>query len=276
MPEIGQFNQLKVDQCTTDIYLDGDELGAILFPRNEAPKNCKVGDQLNVFIYNGKKGQLTATLQTPKALVDEIAWLNVIEISAIGAFLEWGLTKNLLLPFNEQHHPVELTHSYLVKIFVDEHHRITATTRFEHLILEQSFYFKEGQQVTIIIADQTDLGFKAIVDNSHWGLLYNDEIFQPLRKGQKLTATIKKIREDKKIDLSLQSLTPIHTQTNELSQKILTQLIAEKGYLPLGDKSPPVAIYHAFAVSKKAFKQAIGALYKKQLITIDKYAIRLR
>ena len=276
MIEIGKFNQLKVIQNSNEIYLDGDELGNILLPSNESPQNCKLGDSLNVFIYNGKKGQLTATLHTPKAQVDEIAWLKVIEIGQAGAFLDWGLSKDLLVPFNEQRHTLELGKSYLVKVFIDDKNRIAATTRFEHFIIDESFYFKEGQQVEIIIVDKTELGFKTIVEHSHWGVLYNNEVFQPLRKGKKLTAYIKKIREDKRIDLSLQPLVPVHTQTGDLSDKILAHLIAQNGYLALGDKSPPEDIYRTFSVSKKAFKQAIGALYKKQLITTDKHSIKLR
>ena len=276
MLKIGQFNQLKVQRHQNEwCFMDDDE-GMILFPANEVPKRCKAGLTLNVFIYSGKKGHLTATVQTPNAKVDEIAWLKVIEIGRIGAFLDWGLSKDLLVPFNEQRKPLELDKSYLVKIFIDDENRITATTRFEHLIVDESIYFKEGQQVSIIIAEQTDLGFKAIIDNSHWGVLYSNEIFQPLEKGLKLTAYIKKIREDQRIDLSLQALVPVHTQTGDLSDKILAQLNAHDGYLALGDKSPPEAIYKTFAVSKKAFKQAIGALYKKHLITTDKQSIRLR
>ncbi len=276
MIEIGKFNQLKVIRHNDKTYLDGDDLGDVLLPSNEVPKTCKVGDKLTVFIYNGKKGQLTATLHSPKAQVDEIAYLKVIEIGQVGAFLDWGLSKDLLVPFNEQRHTLELGQSYLVKVFIDDQNRIAATTRFEHFIVDESFYFKEGQQVEIIIADKTELGFKAIVENSHWGVLYNNEVFQPLRRGKKLTAYIKKIREDKRIDLSLQALVPVHTQTGDLSDKILAHLTAQNGYLALGDKSPPEDIYRTFAVSKKAFKQAIGALYKKQLITTDKQSIKLR
>ncbi|NOQ35569.1 MAG: GntR family transcriptional regulator [Methylococcaceae bacterium] len=276
MIEIGKFNQLKVNQCGHEVYLDGDEFGDILLPTNEVPEKCKEGDSLNVFVYSGRKGQLSATFHTPKAQVDEIAWLKVVEIGQVGAFLDWGLSKDLLVPFNEQRSPLELGQSYLVKIFLDDNDRIAATTRFEHFLIEESIYFKEGQEVDIIIVDKTDLGFKAIVDNSHWGVLYNNEIFQPLRKGRKLKAYIKKIREDKKIDLSLQPLVPVHTQTGDLSDKILNQLIAQNGHLPLGDKSPPEEVYRAFGVSKKAFKQAVGALYKKQLIDTDKHSITLR
>ena len=276
MIEIGKFNPLQVQKKNNELCFQDDELGTILFPFHEIPKRCKEGMTLNVFIYSGKKGQLTATVQTPKAQVDEIAWLKVIEIGRIGAFLDWGLSKDLLVPFNEQRKPLEEGKSYLVKVFLDDEDRITATTRFEHLIVDESIYFKEGQEVSIIIAEATDLGFKAIIENSHWGVLYNNEIFQPLKKGLKLNAYIKKIRDDKRIDLSLQPLTPVHTQTSTLSDKILTHLIAQQGYLALGDKSPPDEIYNTFGVSKKAFKQAIGALYKQQKITTDKQSIRLR
>ncbi|MCK5898089.1 MAG: GntR family transcriptional regulator, partial [Methylococcales bacterium] len=179
MLKIGKFNQLKVQRHQNEwCFMDDDE-GIILFPDNEVPKRCKAGISLKVFVYSGKKGQLTATLHSPIAQVDDIAWLKVIDIGRIGAFLDWGLSKDLLVPFNEQRRPLELDKSYLVKIFLDDENRITATTRFEHLIVDESIYFKEGQEVSIIIAEQTDLGFKAIVDNSHWGVLYNNEIFQP-------------------------------------------------------------------------------------------------
>jgi predicted RNA-binding protein (virulence factor B family) len=276
MIEIGKFNSLQVQKQNNELCFKDDDLGTILFPFHEIPRRCQEGMTLNVFIYSGKKGQLTATVQTPTAQVDEIAWLKVIEVGRMGAFLDWGLSKDLLVPFNEQRKPLEEGKSYLVKVFLDDENRITATTRFEHLIIDESIYFNEGQDVSIIIAEATDLGFKAIVDNSHWGVLYHNEIFQPLKKGLKLNAYIKKIREDKRIDLSLQPLAPVHTQTHDLSEKILARLIAQEGVLALGDKSPPDAIYHAFGVSKKAFKQAIGALYKQQKITTDKLSIRLR
>lgn len=275
MIEIGKFNQLKINKLGHQVYLDGEELGDILLSKDETPRNAKIDDTLNVFIFNGRKGTLTATLKQPKAQIDDIAWLKVVEIGKVGAFLDWGLEKDLLVPFNEQRKKLELGQSYLVKIFLDDEDRIAATTRFEHFLMDESIYFKEGEEVTIIIVEKTDLGFKAIVNNSHWGVLYNNEIFQPLRKGRKLKAYIKKVREDKRIDLSLQALVPVHTQTGGLSDKILAHLTAQNGYLALGDKSPPEDIYRAFGVSKKAFKQAVGALYKRKLIETDKLSIRL-
>ena len=276
MIEIGKFNELEIKSRHQDVYLEGGEFGDILLPATEVPENAKVGDILNVFVYSGHKGQLTATLKTPKAEADDIAWLKVKEIGKAGAFLDWGLDKDLLVPFNEQRFKMEQGKSYLVKLFVDDKNRIAATTKYERFLIDESYYFKEGQEVEIIIADKTDLGFKAIINHSHWGVLYENEVFQPLRRGLKLKAYIKQIREDKRIDLSLQPPVPVHSRMDDLSDKILNYLIAQNGYLPLGDKSPPEEIYRTFAVSKKAFKQAIGALYKKQLITIEKEGIRLR
>lgn len=274
MTEIGKFNQLKVSKRDLNTYLDGGELGDIVLPNAEVPENCQLGDILNVFVYSGVKGQLTATFTKPLAEVDDIAWLKAVSISHVGGFLDWGLPKDLLVPFSEQRYPIEVGHHYLVKIFLDAHNRIVATTKFEHLIIDESFYFKEGDKVSAIVAERTDLGFKAIINNSHWGVLYTNELFQPLKKGQKITAYIKQIRPDKKIDLILHQ--PGYGKVEELTDKILAALTAQHdGYLALSDKSPPEQIYAAFGVSKKAFKQAIGALFKQKLIELDKSGIRL-
>jgi predicted RNA-binding protein (virulence factor B family) len=232
-----------------------------------------VGDTLDVFVYVDSEGHLAATTQKPLAQADEVAWLKVASINYIGAFLDWGLPKNLLVPFSEQHHEMEVGKSYLVKLFLDDKGRMAATTKLDEWLEEESVDFKPGQKVSLIIADKTDLGYKAVVNNSHWGLLYKNEVFQPLRKGQKLEGYIKQIREDKKIDLMLHE--PGYGKVEPLTDKILTRLKQNDGYLTLSDKSPPEAIYAAFGVSKKVFKQAIGALYKKQLIRIETNGIRL-
>lgn len=273
MIEIGKFNQLKVKKRDLDVYLDGGELGDILLPASEVPENCKIGDSFNVFVYSGVKGQLTATFTKPLAEVDEIAWLKAVSVSHAGGFLAWGLPKDLLVPFCEQRYEMVPGKYYLVKIFLDDENRIAATMKFEDLIIEESYYFKEGEKVSAIIAEKTDLGFKAIVNNSHWGVLYENEIFQPLKKGQKVTAYIKQIRPDKKIDLILQQ--PGYGKVEELTDKILRKLRENNGYLALSDKSPPEQIYEMFGVSKKVFKQAIGALFKQKLIDLDKNSIRL-
>ncbi len=274
MLEIGKFNQLTVSRRDVDYVLDGGKFGDIILAPQDAPADCRVGATVNVFVYSGVKGQLTATGKTPYAQVDEIAWLKAVAVNYTGCFLDWGLPKDLIVPFNEQRYDMEVGSYYLVKLFLDEQNRIAATTKFEHLIIEQAFYFKAGEQVSAIIVEKTELGFKAIVNNSHWGMLYANEIFVPLQKGQKVTAYIKQIREDKKIDLILQA--PGYGKVEELTDKILLKLKQQHGVLAMSDKTPPEQIYAMFGVSKKVFKQAIGALFKKQLIDLDKTHIRLR
>lgn len=273
MIEIGKFNQLTISKRDFDVYFDGGEVGDIVLLASEVPENCKIGDSFTVFVYSGVKGQLTATFTTPLAEVDEIAWLKAVSTSHAGGFLDWGLPKDLLVPFSEQRYEMIPGKYYLVKIFLDDENRIAATMKFEDRIIEESYYFKEGEKVSAIIAEKTDLGFKAIINNSHWGLLYQNEIFQPLSKGQKISAYIKKIRPDKKIDLILEQSG--YKKVEALTDKILRKLNDHHGYMPLSDKSPPEQIYSMFGVSKKVFKQAIGALFKQKLIDLDKNGIRL-
>lgn len=274
MLEIGKINALPVIRRDLDFVLDGGEFGDVLLANEDAPEHCQIGDVLQVFVFNGLKGQLTATLKTPYAQVDEIAWLKAVAVTENGGFLDWGLGKDLFVPFSEQRYDMIVGKYYLVKLYLDRQNRLAATMKFESFIIEQSFYFKAGEQVSIIIAEKTDLGFKAIVNNSHWGMLYDNELFQPLKKGQKLTAYIKQIREDKKIDLILQP--PGYGKVEELTDKIIRKLMENNGFLPMSDKTPPEQIYAMFGVSKKVFKQAIGALFKQQRIDLDNQSIRLR
>lgn len=274
MLNIGKINKLNVvKKQGADVYLDSGTSGKVLLADKKLSATCQVGDTLEVFVYVDSEGHLAATTKIPLAQVDEIAWLKVVSLNYVGAFLDWGLPKDLLVPFSEQHHEMEVGRSYLVKVFLDDKNRIAATTKIDRFISDESVEFEDGQKVSLIIAEKTELGFKAIVNNTHWGLLYQNELFQPLRKGQKLDGYIKKIRDDQKIDLSLHH--PGYGKVVSLTDNILIKLKENDGVLMLSDKSPPEAIYAAFGVSKKVFKQAIGALYKKKLITIDKNGIRL-
>ena len=274
MLSIGKINTLNiVKKQGADIYLDNGLSAKVLLADKKPSENCQVGDALDVFVYVDSEGHLAATTKIPLAQVDDIAWLKVVSLNYVGAFLDWGLPKDLLVPFSEQHHEMEVGKSYLVKVFLDDKNRIAATTKIDRFIADEAIDFEVGQKVSLIIADKTELGFKAIVNNTHWGLLYQNELFQPLRRGQKLDGYIKQIREDGKIDLILQE--PGYGKVVSLTDKILIKLNKNNGVLALSDKSPPEAIYAAFGVSKKVFKQAIGALYKKQLITIDKDGIKL-
>ncbi|MEQ1484260.1 S1-like domain-containing RNA-binding protein [Methyloglobulus sp.] len=273
MIEIGKINTLKVaSRVGSEIYLASAASAKVLLV-DKRPPICQVGEALEVFVYVDTEGHLAATTTIPKALVDDIAWLKVVSLNYVGAFLDWGLPKDLLVPFGEQHHELEVGKSYLVKLFLDKQNRILATTKIEKFIAEENFYLKAGQKVSLLIADKTDLGIKAIINNSHWGMLYENELFQPVQKGQKLDGFIRHIREDNKIDLTLHQ--PGYGKVDELTDKILARLNNNQGFLPLSDKSPPEAIYSTFGVSKKVFKQAIGALYKKKLVLIEKEGIRL-
>jgi len=274
MLNIGKINKLNiVKKQGADVYLDSGASGKVLLADKKLSATCQVGDTLEVFVYVDSEGHLAATTKIPLAQVDEIAWLKVVSLNYVGAFLDWGLPKDLLVPFSEQHHEMEVGRSYLVKVFLDDKNRIAATTKIDRFINDESVDFEVGQKVSLIIAEKTELGFKAIVNNTHWGLLYQNELFQALRKGQKLDGYIKKIRDDQKIDLSLHH--PGYGKVVSLTDNILIKLKENDGVLMLSDKSPPEAIYAAFGVSKKVFKQAIGALYKKKLITLDKNGIRL-
>jgi predicted RNA-binding protein (virulence factor B family) len=276
MINIGKINQLKVvKQQGANIYLGSGASNKVLLADKKPPANCQVDDCLSVFVYVDNEGHLAATTKIPLAQVDEIAYLKVVSLNYVGAFLDCGLPKDLLVPFSEQHHELEVGKSYLVKIFLDEQHRMVATTKIDKFISDTADEdLSEDLAVDLLITDKTDMGVKAIINHRYWGMLYANELFQPVSKGQKLTGYIKHIREDLKIDLSLQ-LQGYVKKVLPLTDSILNALKANNGVLMLSDKSPPETIYAMFGVSKKVFKQAIGALYKQQKISIEKTEIRL-
>ncbi len=276
MIEIGKFNHLTINKKRDDyIYIDGGELGDILLTAKDDPDHYQVGDSLQVFVYIDGKNQVIATTQTPKAQVDEVAWLKVVSLSHAGAFMDWGLPKDLLVPFSEQKTKMLEGHFYLVRLFLDENNRIAASMLLNDFIRDEAFYYKDGQAVNLMVAEATELGFKAIVDQQYWGVLYKNELFQPLQIGQKLKGFIKKVRPDHKLDLIL-SQDKYGQKVDNTAEKILTVLKQHGGYIALTDKSPPDMIYDTFGVSKKVFKQAIGGLYKQRRILIEDKGIRLQ
>lgn len=277
MITIGKINQLKVvKQQGGDIYLSSGASNKVLLADKKPPANCQVGDTLSVFVYVDNEGHLAATSTQPYAQVDDIAYLEVVSLNYVGAFFDWGLSKNLLVPFSEQHHELEVGKSYFVKLFLDDKQRVVATTKIDKFISDYADEnLSEGQAVELLIADKTDMGVKAIINHSYWGILYNNELFQTVHKGQKLTGYIKHIRDDSKIDLSLQQQ-GYRKKVLPLTDLIINEIKARNGVLMMSDKSPPEIIYATFGVSKKVFKQAIGALYKQQLISIEKDQIKLR
>jgi predicted RNA-binding protein (virulence factor B family) len=205
----------------------------------------------------------------------EVAWLKIAEVNDIGAFADWGLPKDLFIPFAEQQYPLREGQYTLVKIYLDNQNRLAGSTRIDHWIVDDASDLVQGQEVTLMIADRTDMGFKAVINNRSWGLLYRNELFQDIRKGQVIQGYVKLIRDNDKVDLSLGKPGFDKKRIGSLGEQITEQLQANNGYLPLSDKSPPQDIYAAFGVSKKVFKQAIGALYKQQRISIEPGGIRL-
>lgn len=275
MMEIGKFNTLRIVK-TVDfgIYLDGGGFGEILLPKRYVPENYEIDDMIEVFIYNDSEDRLTAITDKPYAMVGEFALLKAVSVNTVGAFLDWGLPKDLLVPFGEQNLKMEEGKSYIVAIYLDaESNRIVASSKLDKFLDNIPIDVEEGQEVDLFICQSTELGYKAIINNTHWGMLYKNEVFQPLNKGQNIMGFVKKIRDDEKIDLCLDK--PGYEKIDELSQMILTLLKENDGFIPLNDKSSSEAIYGQFHQSKKTFKKAIGSLYKKRFISIEKDGIRL-
>jgi len=275
MIALGKFNKLKIAKIEGRVVsFDGGDLGEIQLLPADAQKDYKEADELNIFVYYAGKGKLQGSTRIPFAQVDDVAYLKCVSESHAGAFLDWGLAKDLLLPFSEQTGKVVEGRYYLVKIFLDEDNLIAASMLLEDFIDEEGFYFKPGQEVDLVIAHETDLGMKAVINNEYWGVLYKNEIFQKLRIGQKIKGYIKKIRDDNKIDLVLQVEKYIE-KVDSVTEKILSKLNSQGGTMLITDKSPPEVIYKAFGVSKKVFKQSIGGLYKNKVISISKESISL-
>ena len=275
MVNIGRYNNLKViKEVDFGVYLDGETEGEILMPIRYVPASCQVGDYVDVFLYLDSEDRPIATTETPFAQVGEFAMLRVKSVNKIGTFLDWGIMKDLLVPFREQKVTMTEGRSYLVYIYVDEESKRIVTSAKLGKFLDKSVPdYSVGQEVDLVIESETDLGYKAIINNSHWGILYENEVFEQLAKGLKIKGYIKKIRPDNKIDLSLHPLG--YEKVDPLTQMILDELKKEGGFIAVSDKSDAEEVYRVFGISKKSFKQAVGALYKRRLITISPEGIRL-
>ena len=275
MVNIGQVNNLVVvKKVDFGVYLDGNELGEILLPERYVPAGCKLRDEINVFIYLDSEDLLIATTQTPKAMVGECAYLKVIEVNAVGAFLDWGLPKDLLVPYGEQQKPMEVGQSYVVKLYIDEaSDRIAASSRLNKFVVDTSPYFKPQQLVELLICERTELGYKAVVNQAVIGLLFNSDVVKPVSYGDRLQGYVKQVREDNKLDLCLQLVT--REALDALSQEILAFIEAEGGVTTLTDKSAPEDIAKQFGVSKSSYKKALGKLYQKRIVLIEKKTVSL-
>ncbi len=275
MINIGKSYELEVVRVVDfGVYLDADNLGEVLLPRQHSPRVLSVGDVVKVFLYLDSEDRPVATTQKPKVRVDEFAYLRVVANTDVGSFLDWGLDKDLLVPFAEQHRPMEVGQSYLVYVYRDAMDgRIAASSKVDKFLDDDRPHnYKPGQAVDLIIANSTDLGYKAIINHNHWGVLYRNEVFERLSFGQYKKGYIKRVRPDGKIDLSLQG----GQETRDKYAGIIeTYLRKHNGFAPVHDKSDPELISELFGMSKKAFKKAIGALYKQRIITIESDGIRL-
>ena len=275
MTEIGKINHLEVvKEVDFGIYLDGGDLGEILMPKRYVPEETMPGDYLETFIYLDSEDRLVATTEKPLAMVEEFALLEVVSVTPVGAFLNWGLPKDLFVPFREQRQPMEEGKKYLVYVYVDTNtKRIAASSKIEQYLDNIPVDYDLDEEVDLIIVNETDLGYNAIIDNSHFGILYKNEVFQPLNPGDKVQGYIKKIRTDGKIDLHLEKIG--YEKISSFVDRIIAELQKNKGFLPLTDKSSPEDIYQTFKISKKNFKAAIGALYKKRFIALEDNGMRL-
>ena len=273
--ELGKFNQLEVvKQVDFGMYLDGGEEGEILLPTRYVPEDCKVGDWLNVFLYLDNEERLIATTLTPLVQVGEFACLEVSWVNQFGAFLNWGLMKDLFVPFSEQKMKMQVGNKYVIHAYIDdESFRIVPSAKVDRYLSKEKAPYQPGEEVNILIWQKTDLGFKAIIENMYSGLLYDSEIFQTLHTGDTLKAYIKQVREDGKIDLILQK--PGFEKVDDFSKTLYHYIADHGGRIGLNDKSPAEEIYDVFGVSKKTFKKAVGDLYKKRLILLHEDGIEL-
>ena len=275
MIKVGQLNNLRVvKEVPFGVYLDGDECGEILLPTKVVPQNTQIGDHLDVFIYFDSEDKIIATTLTPKAQVGSYAFLKVIDVNPIGAFLDWGLDKDLLVPMPEQQRPMEKDKSYIVHVKQDNRGRIVASSKIDRFLDKSAHQYKSGDEVDLLIAATTELGNKVIINNSHWGLIHAADIFQSLSYGKRVRGYIRAIREDGKIDVVLRKIG--QDNIRDLAERILIQLQQQGGFLPLHDKSSALEIQRTFSESKKSFKSAIGQLYKRGDIDIEEAGIRLR
>jgi len=273
--EIGKTNHLKVlKELDFGIYLDGLNEGEILMPRQYIPEGTQVGDVIECFIYFDSEDRIIATTLIPLAQVEEFAYLKVVSVNPTGAFMDWGLAKDILVPFREQKVDMGEGRKYVVYIYYDDlSKRIAATAKIEKYLNKEPHEYAIGEAVTLLVYQKTDIGFKAIVNQKHIGVVHSSDIFMPIDIGTEMVGYIKQVKEDGKIDLLLQK--PGYEAIDELAQSLLSKMEAKGGFLPLTDKSPSELIYHQLGMSKKTFKKTVGSLYKSRIIAIEPEGIRM-
>ena len=276
MSQLGKYNTLEiVKEVDFGIYLDGGEqFGEILLPKRYLPSKYNVGEFLEVFLYNDSEDRVIATTEKPYASVGEFALLKIIDAGDYGAFADWGLSKDLLIPFREQRHPLKKNQKVLVRVYFDERsERIVGSTKYTRFLPNEIEDYESGDEVELLICEKTNLGYNAIIDNNCTGVIYENEIFQPLEIGQIITGFIKKIREDGKIDLSIYKSG--YAKIDDVTYKFIDILEKHNNFIKVNDSSSPEQIYDIFGESKKTFKKTIGNLYKRKMIIFEDDGIRL-
>ena len=272
---LGKYNQLKVvKEVDFGMYLDGDEDGEILLPKRYVPEGCRPGDMLNVFIYLDIDERLVATTLDPYVQVGGFACLEVAWVNQFGAFLDWGLMKDLFVPFSEQKAKMQKGGRYVVHVHLDdESYRSVGSAKVERYLSKEQPPYTHNEEVEVMVWQQTDLGYKVIVDDAYSGMLFKNEVFTELQPGRRLKAYVKKVREDGKIDLVLQK--GGMRKVEDFADTLLEYLRGHGGFAPFTDKTEAGQIYDTFGVSKKTFKKAVGDLYKKHLVTLGTDGLRL-
>ena len=267
--KLGRWNQLTVMRRSDyGMFLDGGRWGSILMPRQYVPQGCRPGDVVEVFVYLDQSERLVATTETPLAEVGDFAFLRVAWVNQYGAFLDWGLMKDLFVPFREQKMRMEQNRRYMVHVHVDpESRRIVASAKVEHYLDKGIPPYRRGDAVRVLVWQKTDLGLKAIVENRYAGLFYDDELFSEIRAGDHVTAYVKNVRPDGKIDLSMRR--EGQQGVDDFAEVLFNRLKEAGGFLPYTDNTEAATLAAVFGVSKKTFKRAVGHLYKQRLIRID-------
>ncbi|MDD2999298.1 MAG: S1-like domain-containing RNA-binding protein [Candidatus Riflebacteria bacterium] len=275
MATIGNFNSLKVTRSVVaGIYVDCEQFGELMIPGWDVTKKLDAGAEIDVFLFFDSEGRPVATMRKPLAMPGEAALLKVMSVTAGGALLEWGMPKNLFVPANEQQQKMVKGFSYVVYVHHDRHAQsIIGSTKFEKYLTLSPGGFQLNQEVSLVICDQSELGYRAIINNTGLGFLYNNDVFRALKIGEKTPGFIKNIREDGRIDLYLQK--PGYEKIVDIAEQVLEKIKTSGGFIAVTDKSPAEEIYALFGTSKKNYKKAVGGLYKKGLVALEEDGVRL-
>jgi predicted RNA-binding protein (virulence factor B family) len=274
--KVGKMNRLQVvTDLNFGLYLGVKDQGEILMPRKYVPEGVEVDEFVDVFVYLDSEDRLIATTETPYAMAGELAYLEAVAVSSVGAFMDWGLLKDLLVPFREQKERISEGSSYIVYVYFDTvSQRLVGSTKVYKYIDPKATNYRPGDEVDLIICNDVGIGYNVIVDKKYVGIIYKNEVFQEIEEGQAIRGFIKLVRPDGKIDAELQKSGEGGSR-DVLEEIILKQLRESEGFLPVNDRTPPEEIYDTYKVSKRAFKRALGGLYKKRAITIEDDGIRL-